>query len=254
MGFKRRSEPEVKERLGEIFMKKEKCTGIIVAAGQGRRMGTQVQKQFLEIGGKPVLYYSLVCFQKSEVIDEIILVTSAERIRFCREEIVDFYGMDKVAKIVPGGKERRDSVGEGLRHCEGADYVFIHDGARPFITREILERAWEAVAEHKACAVGAPVKDTIKLLDGDGFVAGTPRRDRTWLVQTPQCFSYALICQAYRKLDEKRAKAVTDDAMAVELSGLAKVKMIQGDYRNIKITTPEDLAVAESFLAAEKDL
>lgn len=231
-----------------------KITGIIVAAGQGRRMGTQVQKQFLEIGGRPVLYYSMACFQKSAVIDEIVLVTSPDRIRFCQEEIVDFYGMDKVVKIVPGGKERRDSVCEGLRQCEGADYVFIHDGARPFITEEILERAREAVTEHQACAVGAPVKDTVKLLDGDGFVADTPPRERTWLVQTPQCFSYALICQAYRALDEKRAKTVTDDAMAVELSGLAKVKMALGDYRNIKITTPEDLAVAESFLASKKDL
>lgn len=250
MGFECHSEFEIKERLEEKFMK---ITGIIVAAGQGRRMGTQVQKQFLEIGGKPVLYYSLACFQKSAVIDEIILVTSPERIRFCQEEIVDFYGMDKVVKIVPGGKERRDSVCEGLRQCEGADYVFIHDGARPFITQEILERARQAVLEHKACAVGAPVKDTIKLLDEDGFVADTPRRERTWLVQTPQCFSYTLICRAYRKLDAKRAETVTDDAMAVELSGLAKVKMVQGDYRNIKITTPEDLAVAESFLATAKE-
>lgn len=229
-------------------MRNGKCTAIIVAAGRGKRMGTQVEKQFLEIGGKPILYYSMACFQKSEVIDEIILVTAQDRIQFCKKEIVDPYGMNKAVKIIPGGRERKDSVGEGLKQCGETDYVFIHDGARPFITREILQRAMEAVAEYGACAVGMPVKDTVKLLDRDGFVRDTPERARTWLVQTPQCFSYGLICEAYRSLSKEQAAAVTDDAMAVELSGLAKVKMVRGEYMNIKITTPEDLAVAESLL------
>lgn len=229
-------------------MKDGKCTAVIVAAGQGKRMGTQMPKQFLEIGGKPILYYAMACFQKSPVIDEIILVTSRERISFCREEIVKRHHMDKVVKIIPGGKERRDSVNEGLKQCAGTDYVFIHDGARPFIAGEVLQRAMEAVMEHPACVVGMPVKDTVKLLDGDEFVRDTPPRAQTWLAQTPQCFSYPLICRAYRELDAEQAKKVTDDAMAVELSGLTKVKMVQGDYANIKITTPEDLALAERFL------
>lgn len=231
-------------------MKKGKCTAIVVAAGQGRRMGTQVQKQFLDLGeGKPVLYYSLACFQESTDIDDIILVTSREGMEFCKTEIVDKYDMDKVTKVIQGGRERRDSVREGLRQCEGTDYVSIHDGARPFVTKEIMQRAMGAVRGYKACAVGVPVKDTVKLLDGEGFVSETPDRAYVWQVQTPQCFSYPLICKAHEIVRERPSKMVTDDAVAVELSGLAKVKMVMGAYSNLKITTPEDLEIARLFLA-----
>ncbi len=230
-------------------MKKEKCTAIVVAAGQGTRMGMQTQKQFIDLGeGRPILYYPLACFQASAIIDEIILVTSPEGVDFCRSEIVERYHMDKVTRIIPGGKERRDSVNEGLRACADTDYVFIHDGARPFVTEEILERAMGAVRRHKACAVGVPAKDTVKLLDEEGFVDGTPDREKTWLVQTPQCFAYPLICRAHEKMREMPSKMVTDDAMAVEASGLAKVKMVMGAYTNLKITTPEDLEIARIFL------
>lgn len=229
-------------------MKKEKCTAIVVAAGQGRRMETKTQKQFLEIGeGKPVLYYSLACFQESSVIDEIILVTGRESIEFCKETIIEKYGFSKVQKVVSGGKERRDSVNEGLKHCVGTDYVLIHDGARPFVTEDILRRAVEMVRKYKACVVGVPAKDTVKILDEDGFIKETPDRTQTWLVQTPQCFEYSLICKA-QELAGKNGESFTDDAMAVERSGLAKVKMIMGDYTNLKITTPEDLSMAESIL------
>jgi 2-C-methyl-D-erythritol 4-phosphate cytidylyltransferase len=230
-------------------IKKEKCTAIIVAAGQGKRMGTQTQKQFLDLGeGKPVLYYSLACFQESPVIDEIILVTSRDGLDLCKNEIVDRYDLRKVTKIIPGGRQRRDSVYEGLKQCEGTDYVFIHDGARPFITGEILQRAMDAVREHKACAVGVPAKDTVKLLDREGFVRETPKREQTWLVQTPQCFAYPLICSAHGCVKDKDAAVITDDAVAVELSGLAKVKMVMGAYTNLKITTPEDIAIAKVIL------
>lgn len=245
MGSERSTGPEI----GGTSVKKEKCTAIVVAAGRGSRMGTQVQKQFLDLGeGRPVLYYSLSCFQESPVIDEIVLVTSQEGREFCKKEIVDKYAMHKVTKIVQGGRERRDSVREGLRQCAGADYVFIHDGARPFITEEILQRAMDAVRGYKACAVGVPVKDTVKLLDGQGFVRETPDRACVWQVQTPQCFSYSLICEAHEIVEERPSKMVTDDAMAVELSGLAKVKMVMGAYSNLKITTPEDLQIAKAFL------
>ena len=248
MGFERSAEFEIGGRLVTAG-KTEKCTAVVVAAGQGRRMGTKVQKQFLEIGGgKPVLYYSLACFQESFIIDDIILVTSLEGMEFCRKEIVEKYGLTKVRKIVPGGKERRDSVNEGLKHCSNTDYVFIHDGARPFVTEEILLRAMEAVRQYQACVVGVPAKDTVKLLDEDGFAAKTPDRKRTWLVQTPQCFSYPLICKAQEMAGNKKSEAFTDDAMVVEMSGLAKVKMVMGDYTNLKITTPEDLNMAEIIL------
>lgn len=230
-------------------MKREKCTAIVVAAGQGTRMGARIQKQFLDLGeGRPLLYYPLARFQESSVIDEIILVTSADGADLCRREIVDRYHMDKVTKIVQGGQERRDSVNEGLKACTDTDYVFIHDGARPFVTEEILERALGAVRRYRACAVGVPAKDTVKLLDGKGFVQETPDRGKTWLVQTPQCFSYPLICRAHENVREEPSKMVTDDAMAVELSGLAKVKMVMGAYTNLKITTPEDLETAKIFL------
>ncbi len=229
-------------------MKKEKCTAIVVAAGQGTRMGTQTQKQFLDLGeGKPVLYYCLNCFQKSPLIDEIILVTSQNGIQFCQKEIVEKHHLDKVTKVIPGGKERRDSVCQGLKQCTDADYVLIHDGARPFVTEKILQRVVEAVRVYKACAAGVPAKDTVKLLDQDGFVRETPDRNQTWLVQTPQAFAYSLICEAHTFLDQHPTESVTDDAVAVERSGLAKVKMVLGDYSNLKITTPEDLETAKGF-------
>ncbi len=230
-------------------MKREKCTAIVLAAGQGRRMGTKVQKQFLELGeGRPVLYYSLACFQKSPIIDEIVLVTVQDCIEFCKKEIVEKYGMTKVHKLIPGGKERKDSVDEGLKQCGDTDYVFIHDGARPFVTESILQRAMGAVREYKACVVGVPVKDTVKILDKDGFIQETPDRAQTWLVQTPQCFAYPLICEAYKVAAEGAGRNFTDDAMIVEQSGLARVKMVQGEYTNLKITTVEDLSTAQSIL------
>lgn len=229
-------------------MKKEKYTAIVVAAGQGKRMGTQIQKQFLDLGeGKPVLYYSLNCFQKSPLIDEIILVTSQGGIAFCQKEIVEKYNLNKVAKIIPGGRERRDSVCQGLKQCTDADYVLIHDGARPFVTEEILQKVVDAVRVHKACAVGVPAKDTVKLLDEQGFVRETPDRNQTWLVQTPQAFAYSLICEAHAFIDKHPTESVTDDAVVVERSGLARVKMVLGDYSNLKITTPEDLETAKGF-------
>lgn len=229
-------------------MKKEKYTAIVVAAGQGKRMGTQIQKQFLDLGeGKPVLYYSLNCFQKSSLIDEIILVTSQDGIAFCQKEIVEKYNLNKVAKIIPGGRERRDSVCQGLKQCTDADYVLIHDGARPFVTEEILQKVVDAARVHKACAVGVPAKDTVKLLDEQGFVRETPDRNQTWLVQTPQAFAYSLICEAHTFIGKHPTESVTDDAMAVERSGLARVKMVLGDYSNLKITTPEDLETAKGF-------
>ena len=125
----------------------EKCTAIVLAAGQGKRMGSKIQKQFLEIQGKPVLYYSLACFEASPLIQEIILVTGKDCIEYCRKEIVEKYNFKKVGKITAGGKERYDSVYAGLLACKDADYVLIHDGARPFIDTQILERAFQAVKE-----------------------------------------------------------------------------------------------------------
>lgn len=229
-------------------MKKQICTAIVLAAGQGKRMGTTVQKQYLEIGGKPVLYYSLYEFSQCEFIDEIILVVGENQKEYCEREIVSKYQIPKVKAIVKGGAERYHSVWNGLQYASDG-YVFIQDGARPFINETILQRAYSAVQACKACVVGMPVKDTIKVSDAQGFVADTPDRSRLWQVQTPQVFDTSLVKTAYEKLMQKEQKNVTDDAMVVELMLGHKVKLVEGAYENIKITTPEDLEIASTFLS-----
>ena len=180
-------------------------------------------------------------------IQDIILVTSEESLEFCRREIVDAFGFSKVKKIVPGGKERYDSVYQGLAACENCDYVFIHDGARPFITEEILARASQAVKKYKACAVGMPSKDTVKIADEEQMIAQTPKRNLVWNIQTPQVFAYSLIREAYEKARTDNMENITDDAMVAELYGNVKIPLIEGSYENIKITTPEDLFIAEKI-------
>lgn len=225
-----------------------KCTAIVLAAGQGKRMNSSVQKQFLMLKGKPLLYYSLACFQKSKDIEDIILVTGKECIDFCKQEIIELYGFTKVSKVVAGGKERYDSVYAGLCACEDTDYVFIHDGARPFVTEEIISRAKDAVLKFQACIVGMPSKDTVKIADADQMVKETPNRSAVWNIQTPQAFSYTLIKEAHEIARTQNMEAITDDAMVVETYKNAPVRLVEGAYENIKITTPEDILIAEKFL------
>ena len=231
-------------------MKQEKNTAIVLAAGQGKRMNSRIQKQFLEIDHRPVLYYSLECFQKSPLIQDIILVTGEEMISYCKKEIVERYNFTKVTKVIAGGKERYDSVYQGLLACEDCDYVFIHDGARPFVTEAMLERGVFGVQETGACAIGMPSKDTIKISDKEGFVQSTPDRSRVWSVQTPQIFAYSLIRSAHESLRRKDMTGVTDDAMVVETFTNQKVYLSEGSYENIKLTTPEDMTAAHGILSA----
>lgn len=233
-------------------MQKTKCTAIVLAAGQGKRMGTSVQKQYLEIQDKPVLFYSLNAFQESEIIDDIILVVGEGQKEYCQKEFVEKFGFSKVSKIVYGGSERYFSVWNGLCEIKDSEYVYIHDGARPFVTGEIIKRAFEGVQAEKACVVGMPVKDTIKIADNQGYAEYTPNRSLVWMIQTPQVFELSLIKKAYAKLMELKDIPVTDDAMVVEQMLGIKVKLIEGSYENIKITTPEDLFVADSFLKKMK--
>ena len=226
----------------------ERNTAIVLAAGQGKRMHSKVQKQFLEIQGYPVLYYSLHCFQESPLIQDIILVTGEEMISYCEQEIVKKYGFSKVRKVTAGGKERYDSVYAGLLCCQDTDYVYIHDGARPFITEEMVQRGYEAVKRTNACVMGMPSKDTVKLADSSGYIKETPDRKIVWNIQTPQIFSYDLIRGAYESIRKKDMTGVTDDAMVVEQETGTKILLVEGSYQNIKITTPEDLAIAEAFL------
>lgn len=224
-----------------------KTTAIVLAAGAGKRMNSKVQKQYLLLNDKPVLYYSLKAFEDSRV-DEIVLVVGSGEVDFCKKEIVEAFGFRKIRAIVAGGKERYHSVYEGLKVAEDADYVLIHDGARPFVSQDIIERTIAAVCEHKACVVGMPVKDTIKIVDENTYAKETPNRSNVWLVQTPQAFSYPLIYDAYTRMLANEDAGITDDAMVVERMTDYKVKLIEGSYQNIKITTPEDLDVAEVYL------
>lgn len=223
-------------------------TAIVLAAGKGTRMNSKIQKQFLEVEGKPVIYYSLKCFQESPLIRDIILVTGEKSLSYCKEEIVKRFGFSKVKKVTAGGKERYDSVYAGLCACDNTDYVLIHDGARPFVTEEILERTCFAVKETGACVVGMPAKDTIKISDRNKMVESTPAREKVWLVQTPQAFRYSLIKESYESIRCKDMSGITDDAMIVEQESGVKVALVHGSYENLKITTPEDLIIAEAFL------
>ena len=224
-----------------------KNVAIVLAAGQGKRMNSKVQKQFLLIKEKPVLYYTLSAFENSPIISDVILVTGKDEIEYCKTEIVEKYDFKKVRKVVAGGKERYHSVHEGIQAIDYAEYVFIHDGARPFVDSEIIQRSYDAVKEYKACVAAMPVKDTIKIADENEFAVQTPDRKRVWQVQTPQTFEYPLIKDAYERLLAEEPEGITDDAMVVETMTDCKVKLIEGSYRNIKITTPEDLEIATVF-------
>lgn len=227
---------------------KEKITAIILAAGSGRRMNSAVPKQYLLLDGRPVLYYTLRAFEESAVTD-IVLVIGADEIEYCRQEFMEKYRLSKITAVVAGGRERYHSVYEGLKAAAGSDYVLIHDGARPFVTADVIARSIEAVKVSGACAAGMPVKDTIKVVDADGLVKETPVRSTLWQIQTPQSFSCPLITRAYKEMIASgRESSVTDDAMVLERMTGQRVRVIEGDYRNIKITTPEDLLVAEAYL------
>ena len=228
-------------------MEKQKYAAIVLAAGSGKRMNSKVHKQYLIIQDRPVLYYSLKAFEDSAV-DEIVLVVGKGEEEFCRKEIVDKYGISKVKAIVEGGKERYHSVFEGLKQTSDADYVLIHDGARPFVNQDIIRRCMQEVQKYQACVVGMPVKDTIKIADEEGYAKQTPDRKNVWMIQTPQTFSYALIYEAYEEMLKTEDTAITDDAMVLERIKGKKSKLIEGSYRNIKITTPEDLLIANVYL------
>lgn len=216
---------------------------IIVAAGSGSRMNSATPKQFLPLDNEMVLTKTVRVFEESPEIQEIVLVVSPEWVDFVKKEIVLKENFHKVKKIVNGGAERYDSVYAGILACPEADNVFIHDGARPFITEAVIRRCAEAVDEYQAVACGMPSKDTVKIADDCGFVASTPDRRKVWSIQTPQAFSYAIIRAAYEIIRDTDMRGITDDAMVVEATKIAKVKLVEGSYSNIKITTPEDLKI-----------
>lgn len=229
------------------MVEKPRITAIVLAAGRGKRMGSSVPKQFLTLKGKEVIYYSLKAFEDFEKVQNIILVTGEDMIDLCRREIVEKYGFTKVSAIIPGGAERSDSVYEGVKAAAGSDYVMIHDGARPMIDEALLGRCAERVIAHGACIAAMPVKDTIKTVK-DGIVTDTPDRTTLYQVQTPQCFRYDWIKEAFEKAKAMNLQGITDDAMVLENATDHTVAIAEGSYRNIKVTTPEDIPMAEALL------
>lgn len=217
-------------------------SAIVLAGGKGKRMCADMSKQFIEINAKPILYYTLSKFINCKFIDEIILVLPEEEIEYCKKEVIEKYSL-KVNKIVIGGKERQDSVYNGLLEVGNSDIVLIHDGARPFVSGRVIEDGIKYASLYGAAAPGVVPKDTIKIKSIDSFSESTPDRETLVSVQTPQVFKYDLIMKCHRavKLDNI---SVTDDTMVVELYG-NKVYLYTGEYTNIKVTTPEDLIMAE---------
>lgn len=230
----------------------ERVTAIILAAGKGSRMLSETPKQFMEISGKPLIYYSLKTFDES-MIDDIVVVTNEQYIQYCWN-IIEEYQIKKVKTIVCGGSERYWSVLNGLKACVGSEYVLIHDSARPCVTDKMIKDSIEEVRRCGACTVGVPVKDTIKVVNEKREGIDTPPRESLWQVQTPQSFKYGDILSAYQKMQQSGDKDITDDTMIIERYLGRITKMVQGDYCNIKVTTPEDLMVAEIFLKKWKKL
>lgn len=214
---------------------------IILSGGRGKRMGADISKQFISINDKPILYYTIKKFIENELIDEIILVLPKDEIEYCIKEVLDKNNL-RVDKIVEGGEERQDSVLNGLKAIEKTDIVLIHDGARPFVTDRIITEGIEVAKKFKAAAPGVMPKDTIKVKDKNGLSKETLNRQELIAVQTPQIFDYNLILECHNKIKENNIK-VTDDTMVAESFG-HKVFLYDGEYTNIKITTPEDLILA----------
>lgn len=228
-----------------IMNKNGRVSAIILAAGKGTRMNTNCPKQFIVMDERPILYYTIKSFEESSV-DEILIVTSQAYIEYVQKEIIEQYGFGKVTGVVCGGNERYQSVYQGLLKLEHTEYVLVHDGARPFIQANLIDQLIAEVKSYEAAILGVRTKDTVKIVDETGYVVSTPDRNLLWNIQTPQAFAYDLLKSAYDKVIEDEVIGITDDAMVVEYATNHPIKVLEGSYRNIKITTIEDLK-AESF-------
>ncbi|MBB6691255.1 2-C-methyl-D-erythritol 4-phosphate cytidylyltransferase [Cohnella xylanilytica] len=220
---------------------------VVVAAGRGTRMGAADNKPYLPLAGRPILAHTLEAFERCEAVETIVVVVAPgeeERARGVVRGLMA--GGRKVRAIVPGGAERQDSVCAGLDALD-TEGVLVHDAARPLVTPAQIEACCREAERHGASALAVPVKDTIKVEGERGFMTATPDRSTLWAVQTPQAFARAELIEAHRRAKAEGA-AATDDTMLMERLG-RKVAIVKGDYRNLKITTPEDLPVAELFLS-----
>lgn len=227
-----------------------KITAIIVAAGKSKRVQGKIPKQFIEIGGKPVLSHTLTKFEECKDIDRILLVVPEDWLTYCSAEVVDKYGFKKINKVISGGEKRQDSVYRGLLAVPNdTSIVVIHDGVRPLISVSHIAESIKSCQECKAVILAVPVKETVKRIE-DGSVVTTLNRERLWSAQTPQTFDYKTLLNAYEKA-ELDGFVGTDDASLVERMGTG-VKILKGDYDNIKITTQQDLLLVEQILKRQK--
>lgn len=220
---------------------------VVAAAGTGRRMESKVNKQYILLNDRPVLCYSLDLFEAYDPIDEIVIVAKPSEIEYCEKEIVRKYNYRKVSGVIAGGEERQDSVQAGLNYLrDQTAYVAVHDGARPLLSLELLDKLFHAAQQWGAAIPGVYARDTLKMVDRDGFVGITLDRTSIISVQTPQIFGYADLKAAYREADLEGFRG-TDDASLFE-KYVGRVKVVEGQYDNLKITTPEDIVIAQSLL------
>lgn len=224
-----------------------KISVLIPAAGQGKRMGTPVKKPYLMLGDKPILSHTIDRFEQNSVIDEIIVIIDESDFTICNEHVIVPFRFKKTRELISGGETRQVSVFNGLRTlADDVDYVIIHDGVRPFINDDIIFRCLEATSECGASVTAVPVKETIKVANKNQYINYTPERDLLWRVQTPQVFRKSLLLEAHNKAIQDGINA-PDDATLVEKLGVP-VKLVMGSYKNVKLTTPEDLKFAEILL------
>jgi 2-C-methyl-D-erythritol 4-phosphate cytidylyltransferase len=219
---------------------------IVLSAGKGTRMNMNISKQYIEVLGFPVLYYTLKAFEDADV-DEIIITTGKDDVDYVKNDIVNKYNISKITHVVPGGKERYDSVMEGLNYVEDDDYVLIHDGARPLIKKDTINNIIREVKEKSAVIAAVPVKDTIKIVE-NGVAISTPDRRKLYQIQTPQAFRGEIIKNAYKEMVKIKDTTITDDSMVVEKYSEYRVSVVESDYTNIKITTKEDIDIMKTFL------
>lgn len=224
---------------------------VVAAAGTGRRMESKVNKQYILLNDRPVLCYSLDLFEAYDPIDEIVIAAKPSEIDYCEKEIVRKYNYKKVSGVIAGGEERQDSVQAGLNYLsDQTAYVAVHDGARPLLSRELLDRLFQAAQQWGAAIPGVHARDTLKMVDRDGFVGITLDRTSIISVQTPQIFAYADLKLAYREAALEGFRG-TDDASLFE-KYVGRVKVVEGQYDNLKITTPEDIVIAQGLLETRR--
>jgi 2-C-methyl-D-erythritol 4-phosphate cytidylyltransferase len=228
---------------------KNQVIAVIPAAGSGTRMGSKKAKQFIDLCGKPLLAVTLNRFQECDLVDSIVVAVSGSDVDYCLGEIVYKYKLNKVLKVIAGGKRRQDSVRKGVEAvANSCKWVLIHDGVRPLVSGTLISRVIEAARNSRAVITGLPVKESVKEVNGQGGVLRSVDRSNLWLVQTPQIFRYEDIYQAHQDAIKYDWQEATDDAFLIEKMGVP-ITMIEGQEENIKITTPKDLKIAQSLIS-----